>query len=82
MTGAMEATKMSHASRTIQCECGFTMTTDRDHAWCSHCGGRIFLKPEDKRKYRFFTASMWLILASVFGLVVYFFVEIIMKPMA
>lgn len=73
---------MRLASKTIQCDCGHTVTTDRARSWCTHCGGRLFYEPQDKRKYRYFTASVWLIMACVFGLVVYFFVEIVMKPMA
>ncbi len=65
----------------VVCDCGHALTIERNKILCIKCGKYVFYNAEERRKHK--TNKMYIVLAiaSALGLITYFFIELIAKPL-
>ena len=64
----------------IVCTCGHSFTSQQHSNWCAKCGRQVFYDARDQRKKRFSNIYIMALIALVFFLLVYFFIELILTP--
>ena len=65
----------------VVCDCGHALTIERNKILCIKCGKYVFYNAAERRKHK--TNKMYIVLAiaSALGLITYFFIELIAKPL-
>lgn len=64
----------------IVCECGHSFTSEQYSNWCAKCGRQVFYDSRDQHKARFNNIYIVLAIAAAFGLIAYFFIELLLTP--
>lgn len=65
----------------IACPCGHISTLTNKRLLCIQCGKYVFYDENEKRRYRrqsWYTTSL---IVLALGLIVYFFVELVLNPL-
>jgi hypothetical protein len=71
---------MQFAPKTVACNCGHITTIECPRLLCIKCGKSIYYNEKEKKSHRYQTWYVTSIIAMVLGFMVYFFVEMILKP--
>ena len=65
----------------VVCDCGHALTIERKKILCTKCGKYVFYNAEERKKHKMNTIYIVLAIASALGLITYFFIEMIAKPL-
>jgi hypothetical protein len=64
----------------LKCKCGAVIHTAKKKDWCDKCGKLVFKNPEAQRQHKFNQLYIMGAVAVGLGSLVYFFMELILKP--
>ncbi|MDM8525001.1 hypothetical protein QUF80_16645 [Desulfococcaceae bacterium HSG8] len=71
---------MKPEPKEIRCECGNTLTIERDSDWCLKCGSQIFYDQKARRAHKINNYYMYTVIILVMFFLAYVFVELIAIP--
>jgi hypothetical protein len=65
----------------ITCPCGHINTLTSKRLLCIKCGKYVFYDENEKRRYRYQSWYVTSLIVLALGLIVYFFVELVLNPL-
>jgi hypothetical protein len=73
---------MPRLPKEITCACGHASTLTSRRLLCIKCGQYVFYDEKERRSYRYQSWYVTAMIVSALGLMVYLFVEMVLKPMS
>lgn len=68
---------MTLSIKQVTCSCGHSLEIQDRKEWCTKCGRPVFYNPRDGSQHRRNTIYVTLMLLAGIGMVVFFFMEMI-----
>ena len=72
---------MSLKPKAVTCQCGHTLTSNRDRIWCDRCAHAVYYHEKDKNKYKHSNMYITGVIVAVITFLTYVFMELIAKPL-